>query len=86
MVFRMSIRKVAKSKTLAVRHFVLQVAVLVVLTFSQPSLAASREDLLEGAKREGQVVVYLSMNVEESNARNRAFEAKYPFIKVREAV
>ncbi len=85
MVFRMSIRKVAKSKTLAVRHFVLQVAVLVVLTFSQPSLAASREDLLEGAKREGQVVVYLSMNVEESNARNRAFEAKYPFIKVREA-
>lgn len=47
------------------------------------ALAASREELIEGAKKEGQVVVYASMNIGEANAMSARFEQQYPFLKVK---
>jgi iron(III) transport system substrate-binding protein len=45
--------------------------------------AASLDPLLEGAKREGEVIYYASMNLSEANAVVREFEKRYPFIKVK---
>ena len=45
--------------------------------------AASDDNLLEAAKREGEVVYYASMNLSEANAVIGAFERRYPFIKVK---
>ena len=49
---------------------------------SGTSLAASREELIEGAKKEGEVVLYASMNIGEANTMIASFEEKYPFLKV----
>ena len=46
-------------------------------------MAASQDGLLEGARREGELVYYASMNVAEANAVIGAFEKRYPFIKVK---
>ena len=45
--------------------------------------AATREQIIEGAKKEGEVIVYASMNIEEANAMISRFEQKYPFLKVK---
>ena len=47
------------------------------------ALAASseKEKLLEGAKKEGQLVIYTGMDAEEANVFAREFEKKYPSIK-----
>ena len=45
--------------------------------------AASLDPLVEGAKREGEVVYYASMNLAEANALIGEFEKRYPFIKVK---
>src|SRR5580765_2510037 len=37
--------------------------------------------LIEGAKKEGKVVWYAAMNINDSNALLSRFEKKYPFIK-----
>src|SRR5689334_888652 len=37
--------------------------------------------LIEGAKKEGKVVWYTSLNINDSNALLARFEQKYPFIK-----
>ena len=37
--------------------------------------------LIEGAKKEGKVVWYAAMNINDSNALLARFEKKYPFIK-----
>ena len=50
---------------------------------SQMLHAASNDALIEGAKREGEVVFYASMNLGEANNLIAKFEARYPFIKVR---
>lgn len=50
---------------------------------SGTSLAASREELIEGAKKEGEVVLYASMNIGEANTMIARFEQKYPFLKVK---
>lgn len=42
----------------------------------------SEDDLVRGAKKEGKVVFWSSMRVEDSRALAAGFEAKYPFIKV----
>jgi iron(III) transport system substrate-binding protein len=44
---------------------------------------AATEKLIEGAKKEGELVYYNSMNMEESTALIPRFEKKYPFLKVR---
>lgn len=39
--------------------------------------------LIEGAKKEGEMVFYTTMNVDDSTLLVRAFEKKYPFIKTK---
>ena len=50
---------------------------------AQFSSAASREQWIEGAKQEGEVIVYASMNLEEAKVMISRFEQKYPFVKVK---
>jgi iron(III) transport system substrate-binding protein len=45
--------------------------------------AATRDAVLDGAKREGEVVYYASMNLSEANAVISEFEKRYPFMKVK---
>jgi ABC-type Fe3+ transport system substrate-binding protein len=45
--------------------------------------AATREQILEGAKKEGEIVLYASMNIQEANAMISRFQEKYPFVKVK---
>lgn len=49
----------------------------------QFSAAASKEPLIEGAKKENEVILYASMNLEEANVMISRFEQKYPFVKVK---
>ena len=53
-------------------------------SLSQPSLAQKAPDpkLLEGAKKEGEVIWYTSMTFDQSKPVADAFEKKFPFIKV----
>jgi len=46
--------------------------------FAQP---AGLVTLIEGAKKEGRVVWYATLNINDSNALLSRFEQKYPFIK-----
>ncbi|MGZ9127784.1 MAG: ABC transporter substrate-binding protein [Candidatus Binatia bacterium] len=43
--------------------------------------AADREKILEGAKKEGRLVLYTGMETEESSLFTKEFAKKYPFIK-----
>src|SRR6476660_4137255 len=47
------------------------------------SAAASKEQWIEGAKKEGEIILYASMNLEEANTMIARFEQKYPFVKVK---
>jgi iron(III) transport system substrate-binding protein len=44
--------------------------------------AQSEEELIRGAKKEGQVVFWSSMRIDDSKALATGFEGKYPFVKV----
>ncbi len=43
--------------------------------------ATLQTNLMEGAKKEGRVVLYATLNITDSNALLSRFEQKYPFIK-----
>ena len=43
--------------------------------------AAGQASLIEGAKKEGRVVWYATLNINDSNALLQRFEQRYPFIK-----
>jgi len=43
--------------------------------------AGGQASVIEGAKKEGKVVWYATLNISDSNALLRRFEQKYPFIK-----
>jgi iron(III) transport system substrate-binding protein len=58
------------------------VFVLGLLSF-RLSFAATNDALIEGAKREGEVIFYASMNLAEANTVITEFEKRYPFIKVK---
>jgi iron(III) transport system substrate-binding protein len=49
---------------------------------SAPAAAAERDKLLEGAKKEGRLVLYTGMETEEASVFTKEFTRKYPFIKV----
>lgn len=51
-------------------------------TCAADAWSQSEDDLVRGAKKEGKVVFWSSMRVEDSRALAAGFEAKYPFIKV----
>ena len=57
--------------------------VTVIFGFTRFSLAATREQLIEGAKKEGELILYASMNLEEAKMMISLFEQKYPFVKVK---
>ena len=44
--------------------------------------ASGSEAVLEGARKEGKLVVYTSMTVDQAQKLNNAFSAKYPFIQI----
>ncbi|HXG52011.1 MAG TPA: extracellular solute-binding protein [candidate division Zixibacteria bacterium] len=60
--------------------FLLQALCCFALAISSPEVRGA--DVLEAAKKEGEVVFYASMEVQNSQALAGAFERKYPFIKV----
>jgi iron(III) transport system substrate-binding protein len=63
-----------------IQRFVL--ALCAVLAAAGCLWAQSEEELIRGAKKEGQVVFWSSMRIEDSKALANGFEAKYPFVKV----
>src|SRR5436305_8340595 len=56
---------------------------LVLFDSTPSSLAASRELLIEGAKKKAELILYASMNLEEAKTMISRFEQKYPFVKVK---
>lgn len=61
---------------------VLSVFVGVVSFFPSHVLSQSREELIEGAKKEGKVVWYGSLSLEDIKVLSEKFEKKYPFLRV----
>lgn len=59
------------------------IALAGLLGFFTGASAATNDTLIDGAKREGEVVYYASMNLSEANAVIAAFEKRYPFVKVK---
>src|SRR5262245_47948752 len=59
--------------------FVVGILLLPVVSWSQSS---PDPKLIEGAKKEGQVVYYTTMTLDQSKQTVDRFEKKYPFIKV----
>ncbi|MGH7827948.1 MAG: ABC transporter substrate-binding protein [Candidatus Binatia bacterium] len=55
---------------------------VVALPLIPNSFAANPQELIEGAKKEGELVLYASMNLEEANIIINKFAEKYPFLKV----
>src|SRR6185503_14212880 len=47
-----------------------------------PVHASNHESLIEGAKKEGSLVLYTSMTVDQAQKLNDAFRAKYPFLQI----
>src|SRR5437762_5668075 len=53
-------------------------------TFQNPianAASAEREKMLEGAKKEGRLILYTGMDTDEANQYAREFTKRYPFIK-----
>ena len=59
------------------------VCVLIDSAIFEPPLldAAERDKIVDGAKREGRLVLYTGMDTEEANLYTSEFSKKYPFIK-----
>ena len=53
-----------------------------ILFYLAGQLPASDEATLQGAKKEGALVVYTSMTVDQAQKLNGAFKAKYPFLQI----
>src|SRR5438876_8218724 len=64
-------------------EFAVTVLALLLFPGTFRTLFASNEALVEGAKREGEIVFYASMNLGEANILIAEFEKRYPFIKVK---
>jgi iron(III) transport system substrate-binding protein len=66
---------------MTIARFFLLIAATV-CAFPTPILHANNHDgLVEGAKKEGKLVIYTSMTVDQAQKLNDAFKAKYPFIQ-----
>ena len=48
----------------------------------RPSGAPAQDDVVAGAKKEVQLVLYLSTNLTDANGMIQLFRQKYPFVKV----
>jgi len=54
-----------------------------IATLSKLSPAERQAKLIEGAKKEGEVMLYSSSGLEEVRAMTNLFQKKYPFVKIR---
>ena len=64
------------------RNINLVLSVFLYLLFATPVIANNNESLVEGAKKEGSLVLYTSMTVDQAQKLNDAFRAKYPFLQI----
>ena len=62
--------------------FILLIAGVATFGLPQRSNSADREDLIEAAKKEREVVFYTTTNLEEAGAMSARFKARYPFLEV----
>ena len=62
-------------------YFVLTMAVFAA-GFYRTSTAAERDDLIDAAKKEREVVFYTTTNLEEASAMSARFKGRYPFLEV----
>ena len=53
------------------------------LSFLNPVFSGADDWLVEGAKKEAELVIYSGMTVADATALLQAFERKYPFIRAR---
>ena len=58
-------------------------AALLAIIAAQGFVLSATPELIEGARREGEVVYYASMNLSEANALISEFEKRFPFVKVK---
>lgn len=75
--------RLAKPKGFWMARAVFLLFLLAPVGASRSSHAANEKELIEGAKKEGEVVFYASMNLSEASAVIARFEEKYPFVKVK---
>src|SRR5919109_4958926 len=61
--------------------YLLASAAAICLSGASALHANNHESLIEAAKREGKLVVYTSMTVDQAQKLNDAFKVKYPFIQ-----
>ncbi|MGZ8495226.1 MAG: hypothetical protein ACXWWP_04940, partial [Candidatus Binatia bacterium] len=52
------------------------------LLFATPLNANNHDSLIEAAKKDGSLVLYTSMTVDQAQKLNDAFRVKYPFLQV----
>ncbi|HEY3153548.1 MAG TPA: hypothetical protein VGK65_17960, partial [Candidatus Binatia bacterium] len=71
-----------KPKRTGVSPFIIVLELGVLCAALSQAFAQSEEELIRGAKKEGQVMFWSSMRIDDSKALAAGFEAKYPFIKV----
>jgi iron(III) transport system substrate-binding protein len=60
----------------------LLLALVAAFSFPRAPSSATREDFIEAAKKDREVVFYTTTNLEEAGAMSRHFKAKYPFLEV----
>jgi iron(III) transport system substrate-binding protein len=60
----------------------LAIALCLTGSISQLSAATAEDDLIAGAKKEGNLTLYLSTNLADANGMIQLFKSKYPFINV----
>src|SRR4029453_15094579 len=79
---RMLEQNVTDHSTIKPISLVLLIVALLAFGLPRASRSASREDLIEAAKKDREVVFYTTTNLEEASAMSRQFKAKYPFLEV----
>src|SRR5215475_7720671 len=71
-------------RSVSIKTAVIVVALFPMLSSQSPSAhgaAADRDKLLDGAKKEGRLVLYTGMETDEAGQFTREFTKKYPFVK-----
>jgi len=73
----------AEGKSMMMRIALLAWIIAVVgLWFPPSSRSATRDEIIDAAKRDREVVFYTTTNLEEAGAMSRQFKARYPFLDV----
>src|SRR5262245_65582745 len=60
------------------------VFVLCFLWLEQFGFTATKDEIIQAAKQEGELVFYASLGLEDANSLINQFTKKYPFLKVRQ--